>query len=445
MEFAATGSPQLFGLLASRRFWPLFGMQFLNAFNDQLFKTAFLVLLTWRLAAERGLEHRLDLLNLFAGLLFILPFGLVAPTAGQVADGMDKARLMRLLALMDVAVMGLALLAFPLGSVTFLFVLLALTGIQSALFAPVKYAVLPRYLAREELVTGNGLVAAGTFLAIILGQIAGAKLVLAEGGATLTAVGMLAVSATAWGFTLFALPVPPRGPRPRPDWLLPRATIRVIGRVARAPEPFFAILCFSWFWFIGAGVTSFVPALARDTLHGTEDVALVLLLTFSLGVAAGALGCARLLAGRISYRIVPPAALGILAGIAIAGLGLAAFGGGIDPGAPLLTGWAFATRSDAWPVLAGFFIMSVSAGFYAVPLSTIYQVTSPEAERGRFVAAANVMDAILIVAAALLSMLLIALGLDRVGVLLVLGLTALPVAILVLRHHRSGPDLRSPG
>lgn len=438
---AATSLP---ALLRARRFWPVFAVQFLNAFNDQLFKTAFVALLTWKLAAEQGLEGQIDLLNQVAAGLFILPFALFSPMAGALADGRDMARMMRVVILTEFLLMLAAAIAFHLGSLPLLLGLLALSGVQSAFFAPIKYAVLPRYLAREEIVAGNALVQAGTFIAILAGQIAGAKLVLMEGGVTIAAAATLLASGGGYAASLFARPLVPAGPRRPADWLLVPTLVAGLRSAARAPDSLRAMIAFAWFWFVGATVLAFLPPLARETLHGTEDVALILLVTFSFGVGTGALIANRVMRGRVSYAPAPWGALGMLAGILLAAAGATGFGADLAAGAPLLSGAAFLARPDAWPVVAGFALMSVAGGVYAVPVNVIYQVTSPEAERARFVAASNVISAIAMVLSAVVSVLLLALGLDRVGAMVAAGLTALPVALLVLRCHRRLPAI-APG
>jgi len=431
-----------FALLRSRRFWPLFSVQFLGVFNDHVFKFAFVSLLTWKLASEKGLEGSLDFLNQLAAGLFILPFALCAPTAGMISDGMDKAVMMRWVKAAEIVLMALAALAFHAGSVTFLFVLLFLMGAQSAFFSPIKYAVLPHYLERHELVAGNGLVASATFIGIILGQIAGMKLVLTDAGVTIVSVAVIAVAVAGFLASLRALPVPPRGEKPKVDWILPRAMVRLLRDCACEREPFFAILCFTWFWLAGAAVLSFIPPMTKETLHGTEDVALILLVTFTLGIALGALMCNSILRGAISYATVPVGALGMMTGLLLLYPALGMYGAGLAADAPLLSGLEFLARADAWPVLGCFLLMSSFAGLYVVPLSVIYQASSPEAERGRFVAASNVVDSLSMVTSALLAMALLSLGLARETILVIFGLSGLATAWIIWRHHRAGPDLR---
>ena len=129
-----------FHLLRTRRFAPFFVTQFLGAFNDNLFKNALIVLLTYQAASWTSLSAGL-LANLAAGI-FILPFFLFSATAGQLADKYDKARITRLVKLLEVAIMAVVALGFVLRSLPVLFFALFLLGVHSTLFGPVKYAIL---------------------------------------------------------------------------------------------------------------------------------------------------------------------------------------------------------------------------------------------------------------------------------------------------------------
>lgn len=443
-EASLSGVRQL-TLFGTRRFWPLFSVQFLGAFNDQVYKNAFVALLTWRLAAQHGIdEGGLDLLNQLAGGLYILPFALCSPTAGLISDRIDKAVMMRWVKGMEIALMVFAAIAYHVQDLTLLFIILFLMGAQSAFFAPIKYGVLPRYLKRNELVAGNALVAAGTFLAIIFGQIVGLKVVLTDGGVLITSVAVIGIAVLGWIASLFALSVPPQGTLPKVDWVLPRAMWNNVRNCARIKEPFFAMLSFGWFWFVGLTFLSFTPTLASDTLHGTEDVMLIMLVTYSVGVALGAMICSSVLKGDISYRTCPIGALGICVGILVFYLALGTYGEGLDREGTHLTGAAFLARADSWFVLLGLAIMASFAGLYVVPLSTIYQITSPEGERGRFVACSNVIDSLSMVLASAVAVILLSTGLPREEILALNGLSGIVMAWIVWRHHRAGPDLSTP-
>ena len=173
-------APNQFALLKTRRFLPVFLVQFLGAFNDQVYQKAFVALVTYRLADQVGMD--VAMLGAIASALFILPFAIVSPTAGQYADRVDKAVMMRWVKGWEIVVMGLAVIGYQTQNIYFLYFVLLLMGAQSAVFAPIKYGVLPQYLHRDELLGGNGLVQGFTFLAILFGSIIGNELILTNNG-----------------------------------------------------------------------------------------------------------------------------------------------------------------------------------------------------------------------------------------------------------------------
>ncbi|MDF2233829.1 MFS transporter [Albimonas sp. CAU 1670] len=426
--------PRQLDLLRARRFWPLFWVQFLGAFNDQVFKNGFMALLTWRLAEQLGLD--VDLHVLIAGALYILPFALFSAVAGQIADGVDKARMMRWVKGAEVALMLLAALAFQVQNIFLLYLLLFLMGAQSAFFAPIKYAVLPQYLARRELMAGAGLVQSATFLAIILGQILGLKVALMTGGATLVGAAVVAVALLGWAASFMAPSAPRQGRPPEIDVTVVRAIRDVVRGCARNRRPFFAILCISWFWFAGATFLTLILPIAKETLHASEDAALVLLAAFVTGLALGAALTNRATRGRIGLALPPLGALGIAAGAVLFWLAATAYGAGLDRAGPLLDAGGFLGRADAWAVLGAAVVLATFCGLYVVPLNAVYLDAAPPEERGRFVACSNITDSAAMVLSSLFAMVLLAVGLGREEVFAVVGLTGLIAAAVILRRSR---------
>lgn len=428
-----TGAPVRFGaLLRARRFWPLFWVMFLGAFNDQVFKNAFVALLTFRLADRLGLNA--DLHNLAAAGLFILPFALFSPTAGQLADLVDKARIMRWVKAFEIALMAFAAICYHLQSIELLYVLVFLMGAQSAVFGPVKYSALAQYLPRGELMAGNGLIQAGTFLAILLGQIAGAKLILTPGGVTIVSVAVVLIAVT--GF-LCARAAPPAPPDTGVAHRLDRNPLRAIRGVLAenyADRPVFrAALSISWFWFAGAAYLALVLPFAKEALNASEDVAVALLTMFSVGVALGALACNRLFGGSVRVGVAPLGALGIAAFSLGLYLSVAGYGGDLEAPTELLSLGAFLARPDAWPVLAAFVALAISAGIYVTPLNAVLQARASPERRGRAIGGLNVITALAMVLSSVLASAMIAMGLDRQEVLLLIGASGAPVAFYVAR------------
>jgi MFS family permease len=421
----SAGGPEA-PLWRARRFLPLFAAQFLGVLNDQMFQKAFVALLTYRLGDATGLS--LEALGAIASGLFILPFAIIAPTAGQIADRVDKARMMRWVKAWEVVVMAMAVIGFHLQDVTFLFVVLFLMGAQSALFAPVKYAILPQYLRRDELLAGNGLVQGGTFVAILLGAIVGTELVLREGGVAIVSALVIAVAVAGWLAALVAPPAPPTGRAEAVDWLIPRAVARLIADSRRRPEAWRAILAIAWFWFVGATFLSLLPAYARVGLGADETVVTALLAAFSIGVAGGSLAAARL-ARWVDLRRLPAAGAAGIAAAAVA-LWFATEAVPRIDGA-LIDRAAFLAAPEGLRVLAGFALLAACAGLYVTPLNMALQLAAPPERRGRFVAASNVVDAAAIVLSAAMVALSAAAGLDAADIMALFALTGAPLAVFV--------------
>lgn len=424
----------LLSLMGQRRFAALFWVQSLGAFNDQVFKTGLLTLLTFRLADELGLNASLH--NTIGAALFILPFALFAPTAGQLADGIDKAKMMRFVKGWEIVLMILAAIAYQWQSLMFLYILLFLMGAQSAMFAPIKYGILPQYLRENELISANGLIQGATFLAILIGQIAGAKLILTDAGVTI--IGAVVVGVAIIGFiaSLFAPSAPPLGPAPKVDWFFPRAMWDVIVAGRKVPKAYEAILAIAWFWFVGATFLALLPPYAKEALRGNENVFILLLATFSIGVAVGAVLCGKIF-GTIAR--VGTSAWGA-GGIAIFSVLLWLFTGLYSVATDsvrqteLIGITEFLSEPSAWAVLICFALLAACAGLYLTPVNVVLQIESPPNERARFIACSNVIDAVAMVASAALAAGLITAGLTQADIFALVGVTGVLAAIWARRH-----------
>ncbi len=295
-------------LLASRRFGPLFWAQFLSAFNDNAVKNALVLMIAYRAGAAGQMSAQI--LIPLAGGLFILPFFLCSATAGQLADQHDKAWLIRLIKLSEIALMLAAAAGVVAGSTTVLLAILCVMGVEAAFFGPLKYAILPDLLAPNELLLGNALVEAGTFIAILLGTIAGV-LIAGRHGALLVAALIVTVALAAWAASLMIPPTSAAAAQSPVRWNLFAATMRVIREAAEEAVPFRSMLGISWFWLAGAVYLSQFPGYVRFILGGEEAVVTLFLTVFSIGIALGSLMCTRILRGRISAGTVPWGALGI--------------------------------------------------------------------------------------------------------------------------------------
>ncbi len=409
-------SHRLLPLLGRRRFAPLFATQFLGAFNDNLYKNALAILVAYRLAEAQELDG--PMLVTAAGGLFILPFFLFSATAGQLADRMDKARLIRFVKAAEIAVMGCGAAAFWIGDPALLLGVLFLMGTQSAFFGPLKYGILPDHLRPDELIAGNGLVEMGTFLAILTGTMAGALLVLAPGGIGL--VSALVIGLAVAGF-LAARAIPP-APAADPglvvSWNLPAETWRLLRDLRAEPPVGLAVLGISWFWLLGATFLVQFPNYARDHLNADESVVTLFLTLFSVGVGIGSLLCNRLLAGRVRVTFVPLAAL--LITLCAGDLHFAT--PAVPPGGAPADWATFAGEAANWRILLDLTGLSLAGGLYVVPLYAVMQTRTAARHRARTVAANNVLNALFMTLSAALAGVLFGHGMTVVE--LFLGLAA---------------------
>ena len=376
-------------LLRTRRFLPLFLAQALGALNDNLFKNALVVLAVFRSAdGAPGLVA-------LAGGLFILPYALFSAMAGQLADKLDKARLIRLTKAFELAIMALAAAGFLLDSVPVLLAVLFGLGVQAAFFGPLKYGILPEHLRHDELLSGNALIEAGTFGAILAGTVLGGILIALEGGPYWASAAGLAVAAGGFAAALLV----PRSAAAAPDlrigWNILAETRALLG-AARGNRPvWLSILGLSWFWTVGSVFLAEFPVMAKQDFNGPSGVITLLLTGFAVGVGAGSILAGRLAHGEVSARYVP-----------FAGLLLTAFTWGFAAltGLPAAAGWSTPGAMLASPPGLGAVACLLGAaacgGVFSVPLYATIQERSPEAGRARMIAANNVMNAAFMVVGA---------------------------------------------
>ena len=407
-------------LLLSRRFAPFFVVQALGALNDNLFKNGLALFLVYQLGQDESGSR--TWINLAAGL-FILPFFLFSPRAGELADRMDKARLIRWIKLSEIGVMLLGSAAFLMASPTGLLLATFLMGLQSAFFGPVKYSLLPQCLSPAQLPRGNALVAGGTFLAILAGTL-GATLLAAQQRLPEGLVGAVLTVAVAGWLAALAIPSLPPVMAPAASAVSGPALPRVLHTWWQAADLRRPVLGISFFWFFGAFVLTQLPAWNRWYLAGDEAANGVLLLIFSAGIAIGA-GLAGWLAGRYRLPVISRAG-GWVMSLSLLMLGL------FSPERQDLL-----LALDAWLAQPGtarlgalLLSMSIGGGLYIVPLYTLLQQRAEPSRLARMVAANNVLNALFMVASAVLGALLPAAGLDLPsGFLLLAGL-----GLLFLRY-----------
>lgn len=413
-----------FSLLRQRRFGFFFWTQTLGAFNDNVFKNAVVILITFGIAGV-GADQANLYVNLAAGL-FILPFFLFSATAGQVAEKYEKARLIRGIKALEIGIMLLGALALWRQSLPLLLGVLFLMGSQSALFGPVKYAILPQHLDEAELIGGNAWVEAATFLSILIGTLVGGWLIAQQGGGTWVALVLVTVAALGY---LTARGIPralPTAPDLRINWNPLTETVRNLAFLRRERTVFLSVLGISWFWFFGALFLSQLPNYTKLHLGGDETVVTLLLAVFSLGIGAGSLLCERLSGRQVEIGLVPLGSLGLTVfgiDLFLAAPGLAAAQG--------LDATAFLGQAANHRVLWDLGLMGLSGGLFIVPLYALVQTRAAPAHRSRVIAGNNILNALFMVAAALTAVVLLQAGLSIPQLFLVATLMNAAVAVFI--------------
>ena len=416
-------------LFKTRRFLPLFVTQFLGAFNDNIFKNAMVVLIAWRLASAAGMNAQV-MVTVAAGVL-ILPFFLFSATAGLFADKHNKAALIRYIKFAEIVIMSVGAVAFYLGSVPMLMTVLFLMGTQSTFFGPIKYGILPDQLGEDELMGGNALVSAGTFLAILAGTILANEVVLTEHGTTLISVIVISVAALGWFSSWFIPATRPAQPDLKVSYNLFTQTWKILTHAAGNRDVFLCILGISWFWLVGATFLAQFPTFTKDFLGASERVLTILITTFSIGIAVGSLLCNRLLKGEVHATFVPLGALGMT--IFTVELFFATNTPATATGGELITAGAFLSTFAGWRVVVDLFLVAVSGGVYIVPLYAILQQRSDEKHRARNIASNNVMNALFMVISAVGTVAMLEMGFSIPQVFLTMAVLNAAVGIYITK------------
>ncbi|MCD8497627.1 MAG: MFS transporter [Alphaproteobacteria bacterium] len=415
-----------FALFKERRFWPFFLVQCGGAFNDNLMKSAVVVLIAYGLWDVGSMNA--GALVAFAAALFILPFILFCPLAGDLTDKYSKNAIIRTVKIAEVGIVLFAIPALLFHSTALSFIVLLALGTHSAFFSPAKFAILPQHLKEEELIAGNGLVGSGTYLSILMGTIAGTLLAPLAGGIVYVAILLLMMAGGGLAASFLIPPAPPPAPDHAIKWN-PLRSIRHAFIYARSQKPgvFPAILGVSWFYFVASGFHAQFPNFAKAEAGVDTNVLSLFMILFSLGIAAGGMLNHRLLKGEISTKFVPFAMLS--AGLAGIDLCMAAH----PESETLITLPEFIATFSGWRILADLFILALAGGLYVIPLRALVQARAKEHEKARVVAANSMIDALLIFSSSLIATIMLAAGFSVLHYFTGIALACLAVAAFFFR------------
>ena len=424
-------------LLRTRRFLPIFVTQFLGAFNDNLFRTSMVMLVIYGIYRDAEQEA---FFSAIAGFLFILPFFLLSALAGQLADERDKAFIVRIVKTVEIMIMIVGAAGLLFHNIPLLLTALFAMGVHSTFFGPIKYAILPQHLSPGEVLGGTGLVEAGTYIGILGGTLLGGILVVQrpDGSfhAEFAAIAVLIVAAIGRVSGQFVPPAPPAPDAPpfHFDWHIIRASRTLVSNTLHIPRLFLAIIAISFFWAMGAVLAAQFPPLVKNALGADQTVATLFLATFSVGVAIGSVAVNRLLRGQVSARYAPASAL--LMGLFVLDL-YRRVKGWPAPAVELRDLATFLTISNSWMVVVDLLGVAIAGGMFVVPLYAFLTTTVPKSETARTIAANNIVNSGLMVAAYAIQAFASRMGVTVADSLLIVTIASVAAAWLGWKLHKA--------
>ena len=397
-----------FQLLKERRYRPLFLTQFLGAFNDNVFKTALITLVAFSSSRINTIDSA-TMTTILPGL-FILPFFLLSATAGQIADKLEKSKLIRGIKCFEIVIMLFAAVGFLFNSISLLAAALLMMGIQSAIFGPVKYAYLPQHLSEQELVGGNGILEMGTFVAILIGQILGAWLATHPNSNILTSICVILLAATGYS-TSRGIPISPAGaPHLTINWNPLTETVNNLRFIWQHQSLWLAIIGISWFWFVGATLLAQFPNFARSTLHGNESVFILMLSIFSMGIGVGSLLCEKLSKHKLELGLVLFGGIGLTLFCADLYATSSRISAVLNASTVTRSYIDFFSIASHYHLLADILLIGIFGGLYIVPLYAYIQSHAEKSHQSRVIAGNNIMNAFFMVISAIFSLFIFHMG-----------------------------------
>ncbi|OTG95346.1 MFS transporter [Acinetobacter sp. ANC 4654] len=411
-------------LLGTRRFLPMFVTQFFGALNDNVYKQALLLVITYGWINQQSAD--VSTLNNLAALLFILPYFIFSATAGQIADKYERSQLVRGIKILEIVIMLIGSAGFILGHLWLLLLALFLMGTHSTFFGPIKYAILPEILKPNELMSGNALFQSGTSMAILIGMILGGAVISMSQG-NLIWISLTVVTIAIFGYlsSRFVLKQNVTSPDLKIDWNFFRTSFQTLKYAKSLPIVFLILLGNSWYWFYGATYLTQIPQLTQQNLHASENVVSLLLTFFSVGIGVGSLLCRRIGGSAVNLKMVPLGATGLT----VFAFYLAASLAFVPERTGEMLGLKdiFTQGLSYYHVMLAVTLLGISGGFYIVPLYAMMQAFSPRSHRARVVAANNILNAVFMVSSAVFS--IIILSIFKIDIKILFSITAILSAI----------------
>ncbi|MBL8285078.1 MAG: MFS transporter [Acinetobacter johnsonii] len=406
-------------LLSTRRFLPMFITQFFGALNDNVYKQALLLVITYGWINQQAAD--VSTLNNLAALLFILPYFIFSATAGQIADKFERSQLIRGIKVLEIVIMLIGSAGFLLGNLWLLLLALFMMGTHSTFFGPIKYAILPEILKPNELMSGNALFQSGTSIAILIGMILGGAVIsVSQGNLIWISLTVVIIAVLGYLSSRFILKQQVSSPDLKIDWNFFRTSFQTLQYAKSLPLIFMILLGNSWYWFYGATYLTQIPQLTQQNLHASENVVSLLLTFFSVGIGVGSLLCRRIGGSEVNIKMVPIGAIGLTLFAFYLALSLA-----FVPertGAMMNVADMFNHGAIYYHVMLAVTLLGISGGFYIVPLYAMMQAYSPRSHRARVVAANNILNAVFMVSSAIFS--IIILSVLKIDIKILFSITA---------------------
>lgn len=406
-------------LLSTRRFLPMFITQFFGALNDNVYKQALLLVITYGWINQQTAD--VSTLNNLAALLFILPYFIFSATAGQIADKFERSQLIRGIKILEIVIMLIGSAGFLLGNLWLLLLALFMMGTHSTFFGPIKYAILPEILKPNELMSGNALFQSGTSIAILIGMILGGAVIsMSQGNLIWISLTVVVIAVLGYLSSRFILKQQVSSPELKIDWNFFRTSFQTLQYAKSLPLIFMILLGNSWYWFYGATYLTQIPQLTQQNLHASENVVSLLLTFFSVGIGVGSLLCRRIGGSEVNIKMVPIGAIGLTLFAFYLALSLA-----FVPertGAMMNVADMFNHGAIYYHVMLAVTLLGISGGFYIVPLYAMMQAYSPRSHRARVVAANNILNAVFMVSSAIFS--IIILSVLKIDIKILFSITA---------------------
>jgi acyl-[acyl-carrier-protein]-phospholipid O-acyltransferase/long-chain-fatty-acid--[acyl-carrier-protein] ligase len=414
-------------ILIARDFWPLFSGMFFGAFNDNFIRQALLAILSFG-ALGLSSEETTVFSSLAMGAM-ILPFFLFSSVAGELSDRFRKSTLLKLYKITELVFMLFAALFFYMENYRLLLLTLFFMGTQSAFFGPVKYSFLPEILKKDHLVAGNGLVEGFTFIAIVLGTVAGSYFSTLDSGPTvILPAGLIIVAALGLGFSLFQPKSIPEVPGLAIRKNIAASTWDILKTAKKQNDVWFSIILNGWFWGMGSILLSQTPNLV-SRFGGTPGVNTFMVTMFAVGVAVGSLVVQFASRGKISLKLVPGSA-------ALLTIFLIYFSYCVYriPEAPKesISLSYFLSHFGYLRLALACFLVSFTSGFFVVPLNALIQHRPDSKVRSRVIAANNIMNSLFMVLGALIAIVMTKMGFSLFHIFCFISFTGLIVTIAAM-------------